>query len=191
MPVPCARCSMPLSSGEVLRGGAADCASCGSRNEVRLFPAALAGAAVPQAESAAEGEATCFDHPGKRAAAVCRHCGRFVCQLCAIEVAGGVACPSCVVSQRAGAREANPGSSLMLYDTWTLAIPFALLIFGPATLLSAPAAIALAMMKWKKPLSPVRRSRWRFAAGVAISMAQGGLWLWLGWYLVAKIRAGA
>lgn len=191
MPVPCARCSMPLSISEALRDGAADCAACGSHNQVRLFPAALAGGAVPQAEAASEGEATCFDHPAKRAAAVCRHCGRFVCQLCAIEAPGGVACPSCIVNPQPSARQSPPSSSLMLYDTWTLSIPFALLIIWPLTLFSAPAAIALTTMKWKKPLSPVRRSRWRFVAGLAVSLAQGGLWFWLGWYLVAKIRAGA
>jgi hypothetical protein len=46
-------------------------------------------------------------------------------------------------------------------------------------------------MKWKQPLSLVRRNRWRFVAGLGLSMAQAGLWVWFGWYLVAKIRAGA
>jgi len=182
---------MPLSKWELLRGHDASCPSCGAENDVRLFPAALARAAAPQAETALEGEAACFDHPAKRAVAVCRHCGRFVCGLCAIELGDGVSCPTCLVKPRSKQPQANSAEARMLYDTWTLTIPFALLIFWPLTVLSAPAALALTVMKWKQPLSLVRRNRWRFVAGLGLSLAQGGLWLWLGWYLVAKARAGA
>ena len=182
---------MPLLKWELASGAAPDCPSCGSPNHVKLFPAALARAAAPQADSAAEGEATCFDHPAKRAAAVCRHCGRFVCGLCALETPGGISCPSCFVNPRAGARPAAANPSVMLYDTWALVMPFGLLLFWPLTILSAPAALALVIMKWKKPLSLVRRNRWRFVAGLAVALAQGGLWLWFGWYLAAKIRTGA
>jgi DNA-directed RNA polymerase subunit RPC12/RpoP len=191
MPVPCARCSMPLLKWELLRGNDADCPSCGAHNQVRLFPAAVARAAAPQAETALEGEAACFDHPAKRAVAVCQHCGRFVCQLCAIVIGDGVSCPSCVVKPQAKKRQANSGNSVMLYDTWTLTLPFALLVFWPLTVLSAPAALALTVMKWKQPLSLVRRNRWRFVVGLGLSLAQGGLWIWFFFYLVAKIRAGA
>jgi hypothetical protein len=191
MPVPCARCSMPLLKWELLRGNDADCPSCGAQNQVRLFPAALARAAAPQAEAALEGEAACFDHPAKRAAAVCQDCGRFVCQLCAIEIGAGVSCPSCVANPRGEKRQANAGDSRMLYDTWALTIPFALLVVWPLTVLSAPAALAVTVMKWKQPLSLVRRNRWRFVVGLGLSLAQGGAWLWFGWYIVAKVRAGA
>ena len=79
----------------------------------------------------------------------------------------------------------------MLYDTWALTIPFALLIIWPFTILSAPAVVALALMKWRSPLSLVRRNRWRFATGLVLALAQGGAWVWGIWYLVAKARSGA
>lgn len=191
MPVPCARCNMPLPKWELLSGNAASCPSCGSRNTIHLFPAALAQTAADRPEAAIEGEAACFDHPGKRAVASCRQCGRFVCQLCAVEFGTGVWCPSCVANAAGQARQANATTSVTLYDTWALAIPFALLIVWPLTLLAAPAVIALALMKWKQPISLVRRNRWRFALGLAVALAEGGAWAWGIWYVIARARSGA
>src|SRR4051812_20895952 len=105
MPVPCARCTMPLPKWELLSGDTAECSACGSRNTVRLFPAALEDKAPAQAEAALEGDAACFDHPGKKAVAACRQCGRFVCQLCSVEFGDGVWCPSCVASSSGTARK--------------------------------------------------------------------------------------
>ena len=191
MPVPCARCSMPLPKWELLNSDSANCPSCGSRNAVRLFPAALAQSAAARPEAAQEGEAVCFDHPGKRAVASCQQCGRFVCQLCSIEFGDGVWCPSCVANSSGKAGKAHSETSRMLYDTWALAIPFVLLVIWPLTLLSAPAVVALAVMKWRQPISLVRRNRWRFVAGLLVAVAQGGAWVWFIWYTVAKVRAGA
>jgi hypothetical protein len=184
MPVPCARCGMPLLKWEMAPSDTAECPACGSENHVRLFPAALAQGATPRGEAALEGEAACFDHPGKRAVAACERCGRFVCQLCSIDLGAGVSCPSCV---------ATPfrNNSRTLYDTWALAIPFGLMILWPLTILSAPAVVALAIMKWKQPLSLVRRNRWRFVVGLTVALVQGGLWIWFGVYLAAKSKAGA
>lgn len=191
MPVPCARCAMPLPKWELLNGESATCTFCSSRNSVRLFPAALATEPAVRPETATEGEAVCFDHPGKRAVASCGQCGRFVCQLCAVEFGDGVWCPSCVANASGKASQARADTSRTLYDTWALAIPFALLVIWPLTVLSAPAVVALAMMKWKQPISLVRRSRWRFVLGLLVAITQAGGWVWFIWYTVAKARAGA
>ena len=191
MPVPCARCDMPLPKWELLHPDTAHCPSCGSRNTVRLFPAALAQGATAHAEAALDGEAACFDHPGKRAVSACQQCGRFVCQLCAVDWGAGVWCPSCLASRGGKARRPDFDASRMLYDTWALLIPFALLVIWPLTIFSAPAVAALAIMKWKQPISLVRRNRWRFGVGLAVALVQGGLWLWLLLYLVARVRPGA
>jgi B-box zinc finger len=191
MPVSCARCSMPLPKRELLNGDSATCTSCGSRNTVRLFPAALAQSAAARPEAAQEGEAACFEHPGKRAVASCEQCGRFVCQLCSIEFGDGVWCPLCVANSSGKAKRANSDTARMLYDTWALVIPLALLVIWPLTILSAPAVVALAITKWRKPISLVRRNRWRFVLGLAVAVAQGGAWVLFIWYTMAKVRAGA
>ena len=182
---------MPLPKWELLNGEAATCPSCGRLNTVRLFPAALAQAAVAHAETAVDGEGVCFDHPAKRAVAACQQCGRFVCQLCAVESGVGVWCPSCVAAASGKAKPANSETSRMLYDTWALATPLGLLAVWPLTVLSAPAVVALTIMKWKQPISLVRRSRWRFVAGLGVAVVQGCLWIWGIWYVVAKARARA
>lgn len=182
---------MPLPKWELAQDGAADCPSCGSHNRVRLFPAAMAQTAAPRAEAALSGEAACFDHPSKAAISACQQCGRFVCQLCAVDFGEGVWCPSCVAHSRGKAARANTTSSRNLYDTWALTIPFAVLVMWPLSIFSAPAVVALAIMKWKEPLSLVRRNRWRFVVGLATAAAEGALWVVFIWYLVARATRGA
>jgi hypothetical protein len=182
---------MTLPKWELVNGDAATCPACSSRNTVRLFPAALAERPAAQAEAASAGEAACFDHPGKRAVSACQQCGRFVCQLCAVEFGAGVWCPSCVAGSSGKARSVNSDTSRTLYDTWALTIPFALMVIWPFTILSAPAVLALGIMKWKQPISLVRRNRWRFVVGMLAALAQGGLWIWFIWYVVAKGRSVA
>jgi hypothetical protein len=181
---------MPLPKWELVNGDTAHCPSCGSRNRVRLFPVALAQTAAARAEAALDGEAACFDHPAKRAVAACHQCGRFVCQLCAVQFGAGVWCPSCMAASSGKARPAISDTSRTLYDTWALTIPFALLVIWPVTILSAPVVAALALMTWKNPISLVRRNRWRFGAGLALALLQGAAWIWGIWYVVAKVRSG-
>src|ERR1700709_1703313 len=106
MPVPCARCRMPLqtrqlasasmSIGGTATTGTADCTLCGAANQAWLFSTALTSAPLVHPEIALEGEATCYEHPEKRAIAACQRCGRFVCQFCSVEFGTEVLCPTCV-----------------------------------------------------------------------------------------------
>src|SRR3954471_15111830 len=98
MPIPCARCDMPLPPWELAQGGTAMCTLCGVENRVRVFPALFAERHAARPEAAEEGEASCFDHPSKRAVAACSQCGRFICQLCSVEFGADIWCPSCVAA---------------------------------------------------------------------------------------------
>jgi hypothetical protein len=191
MPVPCARCAVLLPSAELERAGEATCTACGSENQVRLFPAAFADVVPAKPAEAVEGHAACFDHPSKSAVASCAVCGRFVCGLCAVETAGGVWCPSCTARAHDGSGTRSEVRACILYDSWALLIPLVTLILWPLTLLSAPVVLALAILRWRRPISLVRRNRWRFATGLALALIEGGLWIWLAVYLVARARAGA
>jgi hypothetical protein len=183
MPIPCARCEMPLSKWEYGADGKANCSLCGSGNTVRAFPAVLATAAAALPETALAGEASCFDHPNKRAVAGCSECGRYLCALCAVDFGPEIWCPSCV-SKRAGrAHAANLETSRMLYDSMALTLPLASLILYPLTVLAAPASLVIALAKWKHPLSLVRRNRWRMVAALVISVTETVLWTWLVVYL--------
>jgi len=189
MTLSCARCGSPLPAWELEAKGAADCTACGSENRVAAFPALLKPAEAARGETALAGEAACFDHPGKRAVAACSQCGRFVCQLCAVEFGEGVWCPSCVAAGAGQARAARAETARNLYDSTALTVPLLSLLLWPLTIIAGPAAVVLAVMKWREPLSLVRRSRWRFFAAIAVGLAETAGWAWGIVYLAA--HAGA
>jgi hypothetical protein len=189
MPVPCAQCETPLPAWELAVGETATCTSCGSRNLVRAFPAILeGGATASRAESAVEGEASCYDHPAKRAIAACSQCGRFVCQLCSVEFAGGVWCPSCVAAGAGAAKAVHADTFRDLHDSTSLVLPLAALLFWPAVAIAAPASLVLTAMRWKRPISLVRRNRWRFVVAAIVATAEvvGSVWLIV--YLILRAR---
>jgi hypothetical protein len=186
MPVPCARCSVPLSKWEYLENGIAECPACGSGNTVRAFPAMFATAAPALPEAALEGEAACFDHPGKRATASCSQCGRYVCGLCSVEFGTEVWCPSCVTARAGKAQAANLETSRVLWDSVTLTLPLGTLAVWPLTFVAAPAALAIGLAKWKQPLSLVRSSRWRTVLGILLAIAEIVGWAWVIVYLLTR-----
>jgi len=191
MPLPCARCDSPLPLWELSSAGAAVCTTCGSRNTVRVFPALFAAPGAPAVpESANEGEAACFDHPSKRAVAACHQCGRFVCQLCSVEFDGQVWCPSCVAAGRGRSKAVYLDPSRTLYDSIALVVPLASLIFWPLTLITGPGTVVFSAMTWKRPLSLVRRRRWRFGVAVLIGLAETIGWIWLIVYWWEQFRMG-
>jgi B-box zinc finger len=191
MPLPCARCRMPLPAWELMNGDVAVCTRCGSANTVRAFPAALAPANAPaRQELALDGEAACFDHPNKRAVAACQQCGRFVCRLCSVEFGARILCPSCVAAGSGIAKVANLQTSRTLYDSIALIAPLVTLPVWPFTLIASPGAMVFTVMKWSQPISLVRRARWRFVLAFLIGLAETGLWIWGIVYAVAAARAG-
>jgi hypothetical protein len=190
MPLPCARCQTPLPKWELVSGDTAVCTNCGSQNTLRVFPALLASENAPRPETAAEGEAACFDHPGKRAVASCLQCGRFVCQLCAIHSGTETWCPSCVAARSGLAKAAHTDTTRTLYDSIALILPLASLVFWPMTILTGPATVVLSLIKWRQPLSLVRRFRWRFVVAILIGLAEFGAWVWGILYFVARSKMG-
>jgi len=181
---------MPLPGWELAAGNEATCTSCDSRNQVRIFPAALRAANPVQTETALEGEAACFDHPGKRAVAACRHCGRFVCALCSVEFGEEIWCPSCVAGRAGRAQDANLETGRVLYDSVALMTPLLSLILWPFTVVTGPGAVVFSILKWKAPLSLVRRNRWRLVLAILVGLAEAAGWLAGIAYLVARPGGG-
>ena len=191
MPVPCARCDSPLPLWELSTSEAAVCTSCGSRNTVRVFPALLAAPSAPAVpESALEGEAACFDHPSKRAVTACQQCGRFVCPLCAVEFGDQILCPACISTGSGRGKAVRLEPSRTLYDSIAITLPLASLIVWPLTVLTGPGAVVFSVMTWRRPLSLVRRSRWRFLLAILIGLAEMFGWLWLIVYAWEQFKMG-
>jgi hypothetical protein len=191
MPLPCARCDSPLPLWELASADAAACTSCGSRNTVRVFPALFAAPSAPAVpESALDGEAACFDHPSKRAVAACHLCGRFVCQLCSVEFGDQVWCPGCVAGGRGQGKSLYLEPSRTLYDSIAVTAPLASLIFWPLTIVTGPGTVVFSAMTWKRPLSLVRRRRWRFVLAILIGLAETVGWIWLIIFWWEQFRMG-
>ena len=80
--VACTKCAFPLRAelSDTNRGTLAACRSCGSLLEVHLLTAAFQAPTSGRAGEPvlAPGEATCFNHPAKRAQIACESCGRFL-----------------------------------------------------------------------------------------------------------------
>jgi hypothetical protein len=190
MPIPCARCTKPLPDWAPGSDELTICSSCRAENRVRVFPAAFRSAAAVRLEAALEGEAACFDHPGKRAVAACGQCGRFVCQLCLVEFGEETWCPACVAARAGGAAQANLETSRTLYDSIALTVPLMSLVMWPVTVITGPGAIVYSIVKWRAPLSLVRRNRWRFVIAILIGLAEVAGWLLLIVYVLFRARAG-
>ena len=191
-PIRCCRCEAELPREAIEARDGAICPACNSRVIVRAFPAILARseAVSPEAIQAGEGEATCFFHPAKTAAASCSRCGRFMCQLCRVEFRGEDWCPECLSSGIKKKRITTLENHRTLYDTVALSItilPFPFFWF--LTFLSAPVALYVAIRYWKAPLSIVRRTKIRFVAAIVLAATQIISWALLLVYLVAMIGA--
>jgi len=191
MPVPCNRCNRPLPKWGLSTQPATLCPECGAWSTVRVFPALFYAASGPVAtEAAAEGEAACFDHPGKRAVAACSRCGRYVCQLCSVEFKGAVWCPSCFAAGEYKAQTVEFENSRTLYDSTALIVALAPLLLWPFTAISAPIALFIALRYWNRPLSLVRRWRWRSLLAAVIALCEIGGWIWGIAYFVLRARSG-
>jgi len=181
---------MPLPDRALANDDLAICSLCGAENQVWVFPAALRQAAPVHLEAALDGEAACFDHPGKRAVAACRHCGRFVCQLCSVEFGAEIWCPSCVTARAGSAAGANLETTRTLHDSIASSVPLLSLVIWPLTVITGPGAVVYSIVKWRAPLSLVRRNRWRFVAAILIGLAEVAGWLLLIVYALTRSRAG-
>ena len=189
MSVPCNRCNRPLPKWELGAQHPAQCPECGASSIVRVFPALFHAPGGPVlSEAAAEGESTCFDHPGKRAVEACSRCGRFVCQLCAVEFKGAIWCPSCFTAGESSTTKVEFENSRTLYDSIALTAALAPLLLWPFTLITAPVALFVAIRYWRRPMSLVRRWRWRSVLAALIALAEIGGWVWGIAYFALKAR---
>jgi hypothetical protein len=177
---------MPLPEWELASGEVSNCPDCGTQHQVRIFPAAVRAAPSTSTESAAEGDAACFDHPVSRAVASCARCGRFVCQLCVVETMGNSYCPSCVAAGVSTATGRPVAPSRVAYDSIALTAAVGPLLVFPITLLTGPVAIFLALRYWRRPLPLMHSNRWRFVVAIVVSAIEFGGMSWFILYAVLR-----
>jgi hypothetical protein len=171
--IQCLACSWPIPVDGVPGALALQCPRCFTAIEATFFPAVFRpkGGAVPEALEA-ETDASCFFHPRNRAAVACDECGRFLCKLCELEVAGGHVCPDCFNKGVRRGKKAQFEGERTMHDSIALAIALYPLLFWPMLVISAPATLFWIVRNWNRSRSIVPRSRIRFYAAALIAVAE-------------------
>lgn len=177
----CPKCRKSLPP-ESVHGNDTDlCPSCRSKVMVIPFPALL-NSPVPVRTGmtvASDSDATCYYHTQKQAQTPCDACGRFICDLCAIEMRGETLCPSCLASGQKKNKMSHLETQRTLYDSLALmlsVLPWALLIFWVFTIITAPMALFLAIRHWNTPSSIIPRSKLRLVLTIIFSIIQILVW---------------
>jgi hypothetical protein len=145
---------------------------------VEVFPAIRRSDEVPVSgeKLKSDGESSCFYHGRKKAVAVCEECGRFLCSLCEVRIAGRTICPPC--TERGFSDESLEAlvTRRTLYDGMALSLSVLPLLFFFITLVTAPLSIYVAVRFWKKPGSILPRTRFRFVLAILFSLLQLAGW---------------
>lgn len=153
-----------------------------------MFPAMLRSLheGSGNGQQVAEGEASCYYHPDKQAAKVCSSCGRFLCALCEIDLAGRCLCPACLEQGRQNEQISEMITKRTLHDSIALNASLVPLLLWPVTLVTAPIAFFLALSAWKKPTSILPRTKIRLIFALLFSLLQMIGWGALGVLMMQK-----
>jgi hypothetical protein len=123
-----------------------------------------------------EDDSSCFYHPTKKAVVACEGCGRFLCALCDIEFDGRHLCPGCIETGARKGKMETLQNEIIRYDNIALAVAIIPLILFYVTLISAPAALYLAVRYWNYPTGIIHKSKYRFVIAIIIAGAQLAAW---------------
>jgi nitrate reductase NapE component len=183
MAMVCGYCSFPVPPENWNREGVR-CSGCSQAIQVLAFPALEKSRAGAAPESIAEdSEASCFYHAGSRAAAPCSVCGRFLCNLCDIELDGRHLCPACFQCGVSSNQLETMETRRTLYDTIALSVAtFPVLLFWPAVV-GAPSALYFVIRRWRAPLSILPRTRIRFVLAAVFAVAEIAAIVFVVWTL--------
>jgi len=156
---------------------------------VEAFPALFRGIerGRPGESIALDDDASCFYHRGKKAVIPCESCGRFLCALCDVDFGGKHLCPPCIEMGGAQGQTDEFHSKYFYYDRLALILAIAPLIIFYFTIITAPAALYLAVRHWNTRMSVAPRSKWRLVVAILFAGAEVAGWLFGLLYLIVKV----
>jgi hypothetical protein len=192
--IQCPACRAWLVAGPFNQPDFAPCPACAVPLQMEIFPALFRKISAGQSGEVVmvEGEASCFYHPNKKAVVPCDGCGRFLCAVCDCLLESKHYCPACLETGRTKRKIKSMESQRTLYDSIALALavyPLVLVLTYYFTLVTAPAALFVAIRHWNAPQSIVRRTKIRFIAAIFISLATIAGWIVL--FIFLATRHGA
>lgn len=188
--VSCSGCGRNLPPDFATAGVFLGCPNCLEPQRVFAFPAlnrvTTANAALPALES---NDANCFYHPLKQAVVACDNCGRFLCALCDVEMAGSHRCPACLEIGKRKRKLETVENRRILFDSLALTLSIVPLLMWPVTILTAPATLFVVLRYWRRPLSILPRTRVRFVFAFLIALGQLCGWALLVYFIFARSRS--
>jgi hypothetical protein len=186
----CPHCSGPLPIDLFTAGRVGRCPACHSQVEAYIFPefhkAAYARSEIHLAQ---EHEAVCYFHSRYRAKNPCDNCGRFLCEICAINVGNRGLCAECLSQLRKQRNETGLVLYAPLFDNVSLFLvtaPVITIFFWFLTILSAPVSLFLSFYYWPRQWNLLPRSRTRFVLAILFSLILIGLWVLVIYYLATR-----
>ena len=178
--VKCPECNYPLPAERYnAPDGFLICGSCRCKVMVHALPALYQrDQAAEKARDADLDDAGCFFHDSKKAEYVCSSCGRFLCELCALQMGGETLCTSCLEHRRKKPEEHQEFISRQFrHDKLALGLAVVPLIYFPLTLFTAPAALFVGFRFWKKELVLATHVRGRLIAALVFSLLEIVGWI--------------
>jgi len=156
---------------------------------IRLFPAVIRSNEAVQAEAVLEGgQSTCFFHAKLPATAVCDVSGRLICDLCKTEWSGKTVSFEALQSLLAEDVAVKQERRCTKWDDIALSLVIFPVLFAPVMILTAPVALGICLVKWRKgATSLLRRSRWRYVVAALLAILE----MIVGGILVATLFFGA
>lgn len=174
----CPECKTPVRESELNRLRPYRCSGCDNGLEVEVYPAYFRKVAPGQQAELVlvEGETACFYHPSKKAVIPCQACGRFLCGLCDCDLNGEHFCPLCLEAGKTKGKITGIENSRVRYDSIALILATLPLLIFYFTLITAPAALFVAIRHWNAPRSLIETSRARFVAAIVLASIQTVAW---------------
>ena len=174
----CTNCSASLPDEFINTRSYNPCPICQSLIRADVFPAAYkTSSEVTSGELLLmNDEASCFYHSNKQAVTTCSQCGRFLCSLCDVDFNGQHMCISCVESGRKKGKIARLEDRRIRYDNIVLGLAILPIFTLYFTLLTAPAAIFLAIRYWNRPSGINKKGKLRMLFAILISLIQIAVW---------------
>lgn len=198
--VNCTSCGGGIPEFLFRQGGGVSCPVCKRIVHALVLPA-LYRSAIPAPpplpdQPPAQGEATCFYNPGRRATKCCDHCGVFISDAWAAQWGQQTVCLKCLEELHAKNSDTRFEARRVLWDNialsfalgpWLLAaILLATLVLYPfavfaamVSFLTAPAAIFIALRYWNSQRSLVPRGRGRLVWATLLGVLQLAAWVML------------
>jgi hypothetical protein len=183
--VQCPRCGHDLPS-EVIQPGGAACYNCEGRAEATVFAAAFVEHSTPEDRQLESGDAGCFFHPDRVAVSPCSHCGRFLCNLCRIDWSGSSLCISCIETFRKAPKSSFLSASRFHYDSLALTLATVPSLLVSPSIVTAPLALGMVLLTYRRQTSITPRSKWRFIVAGALAFLQIIGWIWLIAYSISQ-----